>query len=156
MIRALREDDSGSDDLHTFVLPGATEHYAPDRAVRTEHVRIEVELDFEAKEVSGTCTTTLHAVREVRSLTFDAVDMDVESVTVNGKRAAYSNSGRQIQIQLTVPLAQDGRAEAAIRYRCKPSRGLYFWGPDEGYPDRPVQAWTQGQDEDSRAWFPTW
>ena len=154
MIRALREDDSGSDDLHTFVLPGATEHYAPDRPVRTEHVRIEVELDFEAKEVAGTCTTTLHPVREVRALTFDAVDMDVESVTVNGKRAAYSNSGRQIHIQLTLPLAQDGRAEAAIRYRCKPSRGLYFWGPDEGYPDRPVQAWTQGQDEDSRAWFP--
>jgi aminopeptidase N len=151
----LREDDSGLDDFHTFVLPGATEHYAPDRPVRTEHVRIEVKLDFDAKEVAGNCTTTLHAVREVRSLTFDAVDMDVEGIAVNGERAAYSNSGRQIHIQLPSPLAQDRRAEATIRYRCKPSRGLYFWAPDEGYPDRPVQAWTQGQDEDSRAWFPS-
>ena len=26
--------------------------------------------------------------------------------------------------------------------------------PDDGYPDRPQQLWTQGQDEDSRFWFP--
>src|SRR5439155_4950432 len=26
--------------------------------------------------------------------------------------------------------------------------------PDDTYPDKPLQAWTQGQDEDSRFWFP--
>ena len=149
-----RENESGSDDLRTFVLPGATEHYAPDRPVRTEHVRIEVALDFKSKSVSGTCTTTLHAVRQVRAVTFDAVEMDVERVTVDSKRAAYSNSGRQIHIQLPTALGDGDRAKVAIRYRCQPVRGLYFWGPDKGYRDRPVQAWTQGQDEDSRAWFP--
>src|SRR5262249_31204754 len=35
-----------------------------------------------------------------------------------------------------------------------PRRGLYFIHPDPGYPAKPVQVWTQGQDEDSRYWFP--
>ena len=42
----------------------------------------------------------------------------------------------------------------AIDYKGAPRRGLYFIAPDDGYPDKPVQAWTQGQDEDSRYWFP--
>ena len=42
----------------------------------------------------------------------------------------------------------------AIDYKGAPRRGLYFVGPDEGYPEKPTQAWTQGQDEDSRYWFP--
>ena len=36
----------------------------------------------------------------------------------------------------------------------RPRRGLYFIGPDAGYPDKPLEAWTQGEDEDSRYWFP--
>ena len=32
--------------------------------------------------------------------------------------------------------------------------GIYFIQPDEHYPDKPTQVWTQGEDEDSRFWFP--
>ncbi len=35
-----------------------------------------------------------------------------------------------------------------------PRVGLYFPGPDEGYPEKPRQVWSQGQDEDSKYWFP--
>lgn len=141
-------------ETQRFALPGATEHYAPDRPVLTEHIRIEVELRFESKEVIGTCTSSIRAVREVSTLAFDAVDLDVARVFVNGKRANFFNSGRQVQVKLGARLAAGQQARVAIHYRCRPTRGLYFWAPDEGYPDRPLQAWTQGQDEDSRAWFP--
>ncbi len=139
---------------NSFAFPDATEHYAADRPVRAEHVRLEVSLDFENKEVSGTCTTRVRAVREVESLTFDAVSLDVEWATVDDARVAFTNSGRHVRLELERKLPRGESAEVAIRYRCRPTRGLYFWGPDEGYPDRPVQAWTQGQDEDSRCWFP--
>ena len=42
----------------------------------------------------------------------------------------------------------------AVRYRCAPRRGLYFMGPDAAHPDRPRQCWTQGQDDDSRYYWP--
>ena len=41
-----------------------------------------------------------------------------------------------------------------MRYRCAPRRGLYFMGPDAAHPDRPLQCWTQGQDDDSRYYWP--
>jgi aminopeptidase N len=31
---------------------------------------------------------------------------------------------------------------------------MYFVGPDAAYPDKPQEIWTQGEDEDSRYWFP--
>jgi aminopeptidase N len=36
----------------------------------------------------------------------------------------------------------------------RPKLGLYFVGPDRGYPTKPVQVWTQGEDEYARYWFP--
>ena len=138
----------------SFALPGAEEHYAADRPVRAEHVRIQVALDFEEKSVEGVCATRLQAVREVESFAFDAVELEVSRVLVNGARAEFDRTGDQLLVRPRRPLAAGAKAEVAVHYRCVPSKGLYFLGPDEGYPDRPRQAWTQGQDEDSRAWFP--
>ena len=35
-----------------------------------------------------------------------------------------------------------------------PQRGLYFIAPDKHDAHKPTQVWTQGEDEDSRYWFP--
>jgi aminopeptidase N len=137
-----------------FALPGATEHYTPDRPVRAEHVRIEVDLDFERQRIAGVCTTHLVAVRETAYAEFDAISFDVDTVEVEGKAARFDNTGEKVRVHFAHPLAVEAKAHVVIRYRVRPQRGLYFWSPDEGYPNRPLQAWTQGQDEDSRAWFP--
>src|SRR5205085_2487310 len=79
---------------------------------------------------------------------------NVERVEVDGTRAAFSSDGRLLGVTLPRPLAADQTAEVSIHYRAHPTRGLYFIAPDAAYPDRPRQAWTQGQDEDARAWFP--
>jgi aminopeptidase N len=56
---------------------------------------------------------------------------------------------------LRIPIAENVRtAKIRIAYRATPARGLYFLEPDEHVQDRPRQVWTQGQDEDSRHWFP--
>ncbi|WNZ62928.1 M1 family aminopeptidase [Myxococcus sp. MxC21-1] len=137
-----------------FSLPGATEHYAAERPVRAEHVRIEVDLDFDTHRITGLCTTRVSAVRPVHTLTFDAVDLDVSDVQVDGRAARFSNSGAHVRVELSAPLAAGQACEVAIRYTARPRRGLYFWAPDAAYPHRPRQAWTQGQDIDARAWFP--
>ena len=141
-------------DRHPFELPGATAHYAADRPVRAEHVRLELTLDFEKSELAGSCLTRLRAVREVDALTFDAVELEVESVRVDDKRTQFSLTDKHLAVALASPLRAGETAQVEVRYRCRPRRGLYFFGPDEGYPQRPRQAWTQGQDEDSRYWFP--
>src|SRR5713101_3316100 len=141
-------------EVHPFAFPGATEHYPPDRPVRVEHIRLEVELDFEEKALTGTCTTRVRANREIRTVSFDAVELEVRQVKVDGKVAEFANTGEKLHVTLPSQLRVGAAVEVVVRYGCHPTRGLYFWGPDAGYPDRPVQAWTQGEDEDARAWFP--
>ncbi|MHA7627695.1 M1 family aminopeptidase [Corallococcus sp. M7] len=145
---------AGSSDPHPFSLPGATEHYAAPRPVRAEHVRIELDLDFAQRALTGTCTTRVSAVRTVSTVTFDAVDLDVTEAHVDGRSVPFSNSGAHVRVELPRALEAGQACDIALTYRARPRRGLYFWGPDAGYPDRPLQAWTQGQDIDARCWFP--
>jgi aminopeptidase N len=57
-------------------------------------------------------------------------------------------------VYFSPPLRADKPIDLAIEYSTKPRRGAYFVGPDRDYPDKHLEFWTQGQDEDSRYWFP--
>jgi aminopeptidase N len=112
-------------------------------------------LDFEGRAISGTATHTVKAVRRVRRLTLDAVGLEVSKVEVDGAAASFdAASGERLHVLLPRALKAGATAKVKVSYRATPQRGLYFVGPDEGYPHRPRQAWTQGQDIDSRHWFP--
>src|SRR4051812_12015785 len=89
-----------------FAFETATVHYAADRPVRPLHVRIEVTLDFERGTVEGRCTTTVKAVRQVRTLSFDAVELDVSACTVNGARVEHDNDAQRLTVHLEKPLAE--------------------------------------------------
>src|SRR5215471_16749297 len=136
-----------------FVLPGARPRYAPDRAFDVTHIRLDIALDFERRSVSGTATlrlTPIGAAQEARPLALDAVEMEILSVAVAGSPAAFDYDGEKLRARVPA----DGASEVAVTYRASPRRGLYFIGPDAAYPDKPLQVWSQGQDEDNRHWFP--
>ncbi len=137
-----------------FALPGATPHYTPDRPVQVEHIALDLELDIEAETVTGTCSLRLRSRREgVTQLRLDAVDLQIDQVSCNGAAPPYQYDGEVLLVDVT--LAIDAVLELVIRYRLEqPRRGIYFIKPTAAYPDKPVQVWTQGEDEDSRYWFP--
>ncbi|MBI2467611.1 MAG: HEAT repeat domain-containing protein, partial [Candidatus Rokubacteria bacterium] len=63
--------------------------------------------------------------------------------------------GRRLVVRLPRPLAAGQETEVSVDYRLvRPRLGLWFIRPDRAYPRRPTQAWTQGQDEYARYWFP--
>ena len=138
-----------------FAPPGTRTNFVGDRPVRLEHVRLEWEIDLAAKRLSGTATLTVAARREgLTSVSFDAVELDVDRVTVGKHAAAFVNDGQSLQVTLAEPPAENATFEVAIRYACRPRRGLYFVGPDASHPDRAPQCWTQGQDDDARYFWP--
>jgi aminopeptidase N len=141
-----------------FVPPGTETHYTPDRPVAVTHVRLEVTLDMEARSVRGRSELTLSARREqVTAVELHAVDMQIEEadVTVDGAPAAASSyDGQRLRVELGRACARGESVVVGVGYRATPRRGLYFIGPDAYHPDRPAECWTQGQDEDSRHWWP--
>jgi aminopeptidase N len=139
-----------------FAPPGAPTHYLPDRPVSVQHVRLEFELDLAARHLIGKTTLTLRCRRdEVRRIELDAVDMNIAEVKVDGARSTnHHHDGNRLGIDLGEPRARGTVLVVTIAYDCSPRRGLYFIAPDEHAPNRPLQCWTQGQDEDARHFWP--
>jgi len=141
---------------HRFELPGAKPQYKPDRPGQVEHIALDLAIDFAKQAFSGRCTIRLNPVRDgLTTLALDAVDLTIAAVSIDGAAQDFDYDGNVLRVTLTDPTAIDRRFELAIDYRVdNPRRGLYFVGPTEAEPDKPVQVWTQGEDEDSRFWFP--
>ncbi|MDY6781200.1 MAG: M1 family metallopeptidase [Cyanobacteriota bacterium] len=139
----------------SFELPGAKPHYTPDRPGQVEHIFLDLILDIDNQSFQGTCTISLKPiVPNVQNLTLDAVNLNIESVAIANIAQPFDYDGEQLNIQLLEPTGEE-TLEIAIAYSVEnPQRGLYFIAPDEHYPHKPTQVWTQGEDEDSRFWFP--
>jgi aminopeptidase N len=145
----------GGGDALPFALPGAHAVFTPDRDIDVRHLRIEVALDFARAAVDGVCTLTLVLLNAGRTrVVLDAVEMRIHAVTLaDGAPLDYGYDGQKLTFDLGE--RKEGEAvDVVVRYQCTPRRGLYFVRPDDAYPKRPLQAWSQGQDEDNRAWFP--
>ncbi len=140
----------------SFELPGAYPHYNPDRPGQVEHIALDLVFDIPHKRYSGTCKVRIAPVVDgLERLTLDAVDLQIKAVKVGNAKQTFDYDGEQLQVTLKSPMPSGKPFTLTIDYAVEnPQRGIYFVGPTEHYPDKPVQVWTQGEDEDSRFWFP--
>jgi aminopeptidase N len=149
----------------SFQLPGAKPHYNPDRPGQVEHIALDLVLDIPNTSITGTCKIRLRPVRNgVMDLTLDAVNLRIDSVSVSDRIEAKPNPNNQckfdydgefLKIYLNEATKANVPIEIAIAYAAEqPQRGIYFVKPTEHQPQKPTQVWTQGEDEDSRYWFP--
>jgi aminopeptidase N len=157
-------------------IPGE-EHYAPDRNFRLHHLKLELSFDFAQQSVSGKATLTMSAFADgLQGIDLDAAEMSIGSVrrlqpqqevvpaplrmlgetVVNSAPINLSFDTRQetLSIELDRALKRDEEITLEIAYSCRPRKGLFFIQPDDAYPQRPQQIWSQGQTEDAHWWFP--
>ncbi|MBD2253168.1 M1 family metallopeptidase [Nostoc parmelioides] len=148
--------DQDSNGHKSFELPGARPHYNPDRPGQVEHIFLDLNLDIPQQSYAGSCSIRLLPIRNgIDRLTLDAVNLQIQSVQVDEVEQNFDYDGEQLVIQLSQPTEIGKRILIAIAYAVeKPQRGIYFIQPDSHYPNKTVQVWTQGEDEDSRFWFP--
>ncbi|MDJ0730065.1 MAG: M1 family metallopeptidase [Crocosphaera sp.] len=150
----LKNFDS-EDNNRKFELPGAKPHYNPDHYGQVNHISLDLTLDIPHQSFTGTCSITLTPVRSgIKQLILDAVDLNINSVFINEVSQPFDYEQEKLTINLLQP-TQENPLKIIINYGVEnPQRGLYFIAPDAHYPDQSTQVWTQGEDEDSRFWFP--
>ena len=139
-----------------FALPGDRTHWPRDRDFDLKHLRLEIALDPESRSLRGTASHTFAAINDgLKSVELDAVELRIGGVTsAQGVPLEHSHEDGKLRVVLDAALGSGQESTIHVAYSCTPRRGLYFNAPDDGYPDRPRQVWTQGEDEDSRFWFP--
>jgi aminopeptidase N len=135
-----------------FVLPSSTRHFERDRPFAIEHLALDVTLDVPARGIRATAVLDVRRVAPAaEQLALDAIGFDVHGVTVDGRSVAWLYDGRSLLVPIEANLTA---ARVTVTYAATPRRGLYFLEPDEHYPDRPRQVWSQCQEEDARHWIP--
>ncbi len=138
-----------------FALPGTRARYPRDRSFDIEHIDLDLELDLEARTVSGRCSLTVTPLADgARWLELDAVELDIHTVRCGSEDHHFRHDGLLLRVDVGEHRPGGQSFTLDVTYSGRPRRGLYFIHPDEGYPHKPVQVWSQGQDEDSRYWFP--
>ena len=135
-----------------FAEPGVSRHYAPDRAVRIEHIDLHLSLHPVEHRFEGVAKLRLRPLACYRGqFALDLAEVEVHEVTDgSGAPLAHTLGDGQLQIR-----ADDAPAEVVVRWSGhEPTCGLYFTGPTEREPERQHMAWTQCQDEDGHYVFP--
>ncbi len=137
-----------------FSLAGTERQYERSRPYRIEHLFVDLALDFESRSVRGRAVLDfVRAAPGGDSLQLDAIGFELESVRVDSgagfEPASYSYDGEALLLS-----GLPERGQLRVDYRAEPKRGLYFLAPDEHVKHRPLQAWTQCQDEDARHFIP--
>ncbi len=135
-----------------------SEHPTPDLPFRIEHLQLNLRFDEQDKRISGAATLTIIPVNaNFREVRLDAAELDISAVVLAGGGAqslSWETRREAIIIRLDRAYQRGERVVIEIRYAARPRKGLFFITPDEAYPDKPVQIWSQGENEDAHWWFP--
>ncbi|MDH2901820.1 MAG: M1 family aminopeptidase [archaeon] len=140
----------------SFILPGQPTRYARSHNFNIDKTKLEIELNFEQKSIKGKVVHTIEPVgRSIDSIELDSADLSINSVKVKGdKISGYQTKSQSIWIPLGFDFEKGSKAEVELEYSGTPKRGLYFRAPSKEFPHWKVHAFTQGQSEDSKFWFP--
>jgi aminopeptidase N len=152
---------SRTSEAKAFADRHVTRQYERSRPFQVTHLDLDLWLDLDHKRVGG--TATLDFVRRAESgtaLELDALGFlirEVELITSPGYSlllapdVGYEYDGETLRIFVDGSVTG---AQVRIRYEAEPKAGLYFLAPDDKVKTRPLQVWSQCQDEDARHWFP--
>jgi aminopeptidase N len=137
----------------SFLLPESRVHFERPRPFHVEHYIIVLRVDFEKREIEGSCTLKVSTIKpKLQTLSLDAVGLKVTAAELDGKPCPFENDGQLLTLRPASTL--DGVHEVEVRYSASPEKGLYFVGPDARHPGRKVEAWTHSEPEAARYWFP--
>lgn len=148
------------------------EHHAPDRSFALKHLKLDLRLDDDHQSISGSAIYTTASMSDcIKQFELDIAEMNItavkllrieksssgemiENIPLPGKNLIYDTHREKLVIYLDKPYLRSEQLTIRIDYSCTPRKGLFFIKPDEFYPDKPRQIWSQGQNEDSHWWFP--
>ncbi|MBM4345016.1 MAG: DUF3458 domain-containing protein [Deltaproteobacteria bacterium] len=140
-----------------FSTADTPEQYLPDVPIDWQQLTLCVEVDVHGRRVWGTATYEGQVCKaEVQRLRFDADGLQVlRAFDGDGQRLPCEHDGKTLWIALGGARTRGTQVRVSIDFDTRePRAGFYFVLPDADHPDRIAHAWTQGQDEDSKFWFP--
>ncbi len=122
--------------------------FLPDRSFDIEALHLDLDLSPAAGAVAGTATFTLRRLMD-GPLVLDQVDLNIQDVHSGEQELTWWEEGDTLKIDVPEDITT-----LTIAYSATPQTGLHF--RYAGKVDDYDEVWSQGEDIDSRHWFPSW
>jgi aminopeptidase N len=120
-------------------------------------VRFSIDFDLDKRHIRGEATNTISPIQDgLREAVFDSEDLRILGATVDGREARYQVDREHVVVALDRAAKPGEKIAVTIAYEGEPTNGLHWVGPEPGYPNKPRQCWSQGEDMDNHFWIPTW
>ena len=134
----------------SFTYPDYEPQYQRYYGYVVKHLNLTLRLSLSDKSIQGNASYIINVIDNKGYIDFDAAEMNIDSVTVNGSPTRFDYDGRSLRVYLS----KAGEVVVSISYNAKPRNGVHFILPDEHYPNRKPMVWTQGESEDNHYWIP--
>lgn len=123
--------------------------------VRTEHLTLDLTVDFDARRIRGTATHRITNPKGVRTFVLDTRDLDVSAVTIDGVPTTWHFGAATPNDQPLLIDIESTTREVRIDYSSRPSAAALSWLTAKQTLGR-VQpfVWAQGEPDYTRSWIP--
>jgi len=131
--------------------------YGESKPFDIKHIKLELTIDFDTEKLNGIATTTLVAVGESRDeIVLNSIGLDIaQAVAGDGSELEFEVTEDKLNLFLPDAVEPGEEFSVSVTYSVeKPAEGLYFRTERMGYDPIETQAWTQGELEGARYWFP--
>jgi len=135
-----------------FTYPDYEPQYQRYYGYVVKHLSAAIRLNLATKSIQGEARYAITLTDRIDHVDFDAAEMQINSVMVNGSEAHFNYDGRVLRIYITGNAGSE--FTVTVSYSAKPRNGVHFILPDEYYKDRRPMVWTQGESEDNHYWLP--
>ena len=122
----------------------------------TQHIKLELNIDFQKKSVAGKATISfVPLVNDFKTAEFHARDMDIQDVFLSNQTGlAFTADSETVAITLPKNYETKDTITIVISYFTIPSDGIFFNEPTEDNPEIPYQIYSHSEPISARSWFP--
>ncbi|MGC9543229.1 M1 family metallopeptidase [Streptomyces sp. UG1] len=118
------------------------------------HYTLDLDYDPDEEHLTGTAEITARAGKDLSAFDLDLKGMDVEEVSVEGRRARWSRNGQELVIRPHDDLDEGETFRTTVRYSGTPQTLTDPDGSEEGWLPNAAGALALGEPTGSMAWFP--
>ncbi len=124
-----------------------------EKNIRPYDLVLELKLKEKEGKVEGRANYKFLQLRkEVDSFFFDAIQFQVQKISINNEEVRFRTDSAGITVYL--PKNRPDTNHMVIDYHCYPTRGIYFLNWNNPDTNAYRQIWTQGQGVDNRHYIP--
>ncbi|MBI2419151.1 MAG: M1 family metallopeptidase [Ignavibacteriales bacterium] len=121
------------------------------------HITLDIALDFEKGQVTGTEYFTFVPLKNgFDTLRLHSIDTEFRSIILGGKKLRFFLRDSLLHVVMPKSITTKDTVTVTIDYTATPTAGLFFFKPGKNNQSTPYQVWSQGQGEDNQHWYPAY